>query len=78
MKAYKQRLALAIMHHIGAEELTEEQKTNMLDLEAEYDLIQNKKSKLSRARRDEIEYVWKSIQESEDDSRISKETQTDS
>ena len=67
MKAYKERLALGIMHHIGAEELTDEQKENMLDIEAEYNLIQKKESRLSRAKRDEIEYVWKSIQKTKEE-----------
>lgn len=58
---WKQRIALAIMFHSG-QELTAEQQEMMIDLEVEYKAVKDKTSNLSRMKRDEIEYIWESLQ----------------
>lgn len=59
---FKQRLAFGIIHAVGEKELDDFQKEIMIDINAEYEFIKNKQSKLSRMQRDQIEQAYHGIQ----------------
>jgi hypothetical protein len=59
---FKRRLAFGIIHAVGKEDLDDFQKEIMIDINAEYEFIKNKVSKLSRMQRDQIEQAYVGIQ----------------
>lgn len=59
MHKFNQRLALGILHLNGVQ-LTSDQQLLMIDINKEYELIRQKKSKLSAHQRSEVVYCAES------------------